>query len=194
LAWEAASGKTNVGELRAAFYDGKHGRLAIESFRQAQQLNPAFALTYESLYYYFDFGEQWEEARVAANALVKLMPRCARAFYMRGRCLAGLHHPAPALEDFQVSLKLNPNDAEVHFDTGNSYVDLEEYDKAVESYNAALRLKFPVRGLCHCAIGNAYEKARKYKQAICAFEEARALGISDEQCTSRIALCQRLMR
>ena len=47
---------------------------------------------------------------------------------------------AKALDDFNISIRLSPNNAYFFYDRGNHYALRKEYTKAVEDYNAALKI------------------------------------------------------
>ncbi len=67
LAMAGAQGKKTIGELRAAFRNGEHGRSALASLTQARLLNPDFAPTFDWLYRHHDAGGRWKEALQAAG-------------------------------------------------------------------------------------------------------------------------------
>lgn len=183
-----------VEEWFATFRDSVHGRSALESLTEAQRLNPTFAPTFKSLYTFHAVADQWREGLRAADSLVKLLPQCADAYLFRGRCYYHLDRYDSALADFRESLELNPRDANTHFDLGNVWIVLGEYEKAIESLKEAVSLGFNPPGSCHYGIGNAYQKAGKYQLAIAAYETARTHGLPAALCDKEIAICRKLMR
>lgn len=191
LVEKMTKGSKTAQEMQALVRNSEHGRLTIVSLKQAQRLNPTFAPTMESLWTYHQVAEQWDEALLAADSLVKLMPEYARGYTDRAICFSSLKKPELALADFKISLELNPHDPQVHFLIGHVWSDLKEYDKAIKSYNTALSLKY-LPSLCHFSIGNAYKKAGNYHLAIQAFEQARFLGWPEDLCNEQIAVCRKL--
>jgi S1-C subfamily serine protease/Flp pilus assembly protein TadD len=182
---------STVREVRAAFRDNLHGCSALASLQQAQRLKPTFEPTYELLYRYHEGAGQPEEALLAADSLVKLMPHCADAYYMRGECFSELDKDEHALADLQEALRLNPRDRYGHYVMARVWNGLQEYDKAIDSFKTALSLKYDPWA-CHWGIGNAYQRAGKYEQAILAYEKSIAAGGPRDWCKERIAICRRL--
>ena len=48
---------------------------------------------------------------------------------------------AGELVDAQERVRLNPDDADAHYNLGNAYYDLGQYQEAVASYKEAIRIK-----------------------------------------------------
>jgi S1-C subfamily serine protease len=192
LAIKAREG--TFGHAGDKYRNNPHWRAAIGEIEQALELNPNFAPSYEQLYILRWNAGQWEEARRAADSIVKLLPQCAQVYDQRGMCLIQLGRLKAALEDFQVSLKLNPKNAHALLHIGQSWSALEEYDKAVDAYNSAISMKHPEPFICHFWMGEAHGKARRYRQAIRSFEEARTLGMPAEMCNERISFYRSLIR
>jgi tetratricopeptide (TPR) repeat protein len=71
-------------------------------------------------------------------------------------------------------------------------VELGEYDKAIDSFKAALALNYDP-GDCHFAIGDAQERAGRYQEAIHSYERARAQGYHRDWCDKGIAFCRKRM-
>jgi tetratricopeptide (TPR) repeat protein len=181
-----------ISEIEAMFRKG-HGRQARESLDQAQRLNSNFAPTYELLCRYQLSAGDLKEALRAANSLVKLMPQYAEGYYFRGVCFGRLEQLQPALLDLQSALKYDPANSRAHYEIAGVLFSMREYDKAVDEYNAALSLKYGAPSVCHFSIGNAYQRAGKYEQAIAAYEKSRSNGMSSDLCNERIATCRKLM-
>lgn len=55
--------------------------------------------------------------------------------------------PQEAIEQFETALAQAGDNANVHYNLGLAYVELKQYDKALESAHAAYRLGFPLPGL-----------------------------------------------
>lgn len=183
-----------VEETYRNFRNNEHADLALQSVKEGARLNSKFAPTYALLADYHYRAGEWAEGLVAADSLVKLMPQCAKAFYKRAEFFVKLHRGKSALEDLYVSLKLNPRDAEVHLEIGDAWLDLDEYEKSIDSYKTGLSMKPFDPGYYHLRIANAYRKAGKFQQAILAYEKARSLGVDAELCDEGISICLQMMR
>jgi S1-C subfamily serine protease len=194
LATNAANraGGATIEAFRAAFLYTDHSRSALESLKQAQQLKPTFAPTFEWLIYYHNSAGHWDESLLVADSLVKLMPACADAYYLRGVSHYHLEKYESALVDLRVALELNPRSAAGHFEIAGVWSALQQEEKAIDSYNTALSLNYIPAFGCHFNIGDSYQKARKYQLAIHSFEKARALGMPAKLCDERIAVCRNL--
>lgn len=197
-----------VDEMQAKFRNSYHGMTAVQSLTQAATLNPAFAPTYDVHYEHCKHAATWDSAYRAADSLVRLLPHCARAHYVRGCGLNRLGESELAQAELRESLRLNPRQPDCHAEIADALEGLQEYDKAIDSYNAALavaeemakkselyrRLQVGQIRCCQFNVGNAYQKVGKYEQAMRAFEKAKALGMMAEECDRRIAECRRRMR
>jgi tetratricopeptide (TPR) repeat protein len=77
-----------------------------------------------------------------------------------------------ALSDYEMMIKINPNEATGYFGRGNLYYRNEKYEEAIKDFNNGLRIKpdhdivYEHRGDCYYFIGE-YEKALgDYKTAV----------------------------
>ncbi len=190
----ARVGRASHAEMVAAFRDSTHGELALKSLTKAIRLDPASASTIELLYRYHYFLNQWPEAFLDADALVKLVPHCATAYYDRGFCYYKLNRYDFALADLRESIRLNPLDPQTHYEIACVLKELHEHEKAIDSFNTALFLKHNADFACHFGIGKVYQDEGKYKQAIRAYEKARAHGMPSVLCDEQIAICRKLMQ
>lgn len=86
-----------------------------------------------------------------------------------------------AIEAFQQAIRLDPTQAQTHFQLGNAYAELEKYDEAIAAYRQALQLQ-PGPSLAHAVheeLGAVYIKTGQNAKAITAFEQARQLEPND---------------
>jgi tetratricopeptide (TPR) repeat protein len=61
--------------------------------------------------------------------------------FEKGLIYAKLNRNTEAITEFKKELEKNPENADIHYHLGISYVKLKEYDKAVAAFNAALKIK-----------------------------------------------------
>ncbi len=104
--------------LGIALHDKKRYTEAVEAYRKAIELKPAFAIAWNnmgnSLRYLLEFGSA-EEA--FANAL-KYQPNYANAYKNRAALRATQGDIEVACEDYQQALAIQPNDPELHRNVG----------------------------------------------------------------------------
>ncbi len=79
----------------------------------------------------------------------------AVAYYNRGIAYRHLGEYRRAIEDYDQTLRLDPNFAVAYNNRGNAYVDLGEYRRAIEDYDQTLRLD-PNFAVAYSNRGNAY--------------------------------------
>jgi tetratricopeptide (TPR) repeat protein len=79
------------------------------------------------------------------------------------------------IEDYDEAIRLNPQDAEAHFNRGNAYYALGELERAIEDYDAAIRLN-PQLAEVYNNRGNAYTALGEYEHAIANYDEALRLN------------------
>lgn len=78
---------------------------------------------------------------------IRFVPDDAMVRTIYGLYLSKQNRPDQAVEQFQAALKLAGDNANVHYNLGLAYVDMKQYDKALESARTAYRLGFPLPGL-----------------------------------------------
>jgi tetratricopeptide (TPR) repeat protein len=171
-----------------------HHRKAIQAFDKAIRLNPRFSPAYDSLVTGHHVSGAFPEALLAADALVKLVPRCSEAYRKRGECFDELDRPEAALKDFRRAVGLAPSNPKAQCFLGRGYLAAGDYDKAIQASEAALRLNYEPALMCYVNIGTAHKKARRYEKALAAFEQARSAGAPAFICDAEIAECRARMR
>ncbi len=175
--------------LLGEFGGNPHIRQAVASFEQVVRERPDFAPGYAWLAKCRMQGGEWAEGLLAADSLVRLVPRCADAYVKRGECFQELKRYNSALDDFQMVVKLDPKYGRVWIRLAFVYKSLGENDKAIQAYETILRglaamdpddfkghlAEFnTVAWAAYFGIGDAHEKAGRYQQAIKFFELAKA--------------------
>jgi len=72
---------------------------------------------------------------------------------------------------YQEAIRLEPDDAEAHYNLGAAYGGLGRYQEAITAYQEAIRLK-PDFAEAHSNLGLAYGNLGRYQEAIAAYQEA----------------------
>ena len=70
-----------------------------------------------------------------------------------------------AIFNFNMAIKLNPEDAYAYLFRGIAYAALKDYDKAIENYSKAIELN-PEYAYAYCFRGHAYVDLKDYDKAI----------------------------
>jgi serine/threonine-protein kinase len=86
------------------------------------------------------------------------------------RLLVSRNDPLAAIRRYQQALSLNSSVAEVHYELGNVYMGQTEFDMAIQSFEASLRLKPHNRDEVLANIGTCYMKKGNLDKAKLFFE------------------------
>ena len=106
---------------------------------------------------------------------IKLNPKYARAYYLRGKSYYAKGSYRVAILDYDTAIALNFNDSEAYFYRGIAYAYVRDYYKAIYNYTQVIKLNpndataYAGRGLCYKALGRKAE-AKKY------LAKARSMG------------------
>ena len=196
LAW--TDDQAVAGRLHERSRNDNDEQLAEKSFRRSIELTPKFSPAYEQLADCLLREGRFDEGLLVADSLIKLVPRCATAYKIRGGLHAELKRHLEALADFETAAELGGSDPETYQEIGGQCIALEENAKAVDAYEAAIQFKLPDslggEGLCRYSMGIAYKRMGKYEQALPCFEKAKSLGIPPAFCDAKIAKCRAQMK
>jgi tetratricopeptide (TPR) repeat protein len=83
-----------------------------------------------------------------------------------------------AIDHYNKTIRLKPDDAGVYNNRGNAYYELGRHQRAIEDFNEAIRLK-PDDVAAYTNRGNAYYELGQYQRAIEDFNEAIRLKPDD---------------
>jgi tetratricopeptide (TPR) repeat protein len=116
-----------------------------------------------------------EEALERCNAAVRLNPRLAVAYFLRGETLRQLGRPEEALPDLEKALSLDPVLSGAHACRGTIRRARQEYDQAIADFSEVLRLD-PQLSQIYFERGQAYRAKGDLDRANADFTEALRLG------------------
>ena len=91
-------------------------------------------------------AQKWDEAAKAYEAIAKLEPTNARAWFQLGWSRHGLGQYSQAIDAFQKALEINKGSGRASFSMyaiGVMYAEMKDKDKALEWLNKALDANFP---------------------------------------------------
>lgn len=185
--------RLSIEERQILYRESPHAQAARAKLEEAIKRKPDFAPAHACLALHHKHSGDWPAALIAANDLVRLMPRCAEALASRAECFAELGRPESVRQDLEAALRLSPSDGHAHFELAELLARLGEYDEAIDSYQMALNCSAVTsRGRINFRLGVAYRNSGDVGKAVTAFTLARSYGWPADECDAQIAQCQRL--
>jgi serine/threonine-protein kinase len=173
---------------------------ALDEYAEAIRLDPNFALAYAARSLaLWDFNYQWgsipvraqkaEKARIDAERAIALAPDLGLAHAALARSLLALALDYPhAMEESERALALAPGDAIVLTEYSQQAAYMGRSNAAIDTARKGVALD-PLNLLSHRALGDALWFARRYKEAIVAYQDAIAVdpGPPDSYARSGLA-------
>ena len=160
---------------------------AIEAFRQAVEIDPAYAPAWAELAdTYIWIGETETLSRREATALadhaietaISADPDYAFAYYVRGIAwFFTKHRFEKGVDDFQHALELDPDDAFLVAAIGKGALLTGKFDLAISQYQAALAME-PVVPEFYFFLGRAYLGSGRLDEAEASFRKLFSLSPS----------------
>lgn len=123
---------------------------AIKSQEKALALNPEFANAHASLGLIYLIQENYELAIHHYRQSISLSVNNsenrnlsveAESYKKIGQILMSQQSYSDAISAYQASIAINPNDAELYYNIGISYANIEKYSDALSSLNKALEIE-----------------------------------------------------
>ncbi len=167
---------------------------AVQPLRRAKELNPDFGPSFYRLSCVYRTLHLYPEMLVAAESLVRLMPRCYDGYQLRGEAWAELGREAAFERDFETACGLRPNDNYLLMAKAGGYVSLDKLQEAVDTYKDVVKLDENYF-IAHYNLGNALQKMGKYDEAIKSYQRTlKAAGRDFFDIEGRITECRREMQ
>ncbi|HKP12377.1 MAG TPA: tetratricopeptide repeat protein, partial [Blastocatellia bacterium] len=174
---------------------GEGVKKSIESFEQAINKDPSYALAYVGLAdAYTTLGsynlapplEALPLARKAAEHALQIDPNLAEAHASLGKIITDFDWDlAQAEKELKLALDLNPNTANAHHWYAVVLANSGRFDEAVREINRAIELDY-LSPATSAQLGAILFRARRYDQAIPALQ--KALGLEPNFVVARIYL------
>lgn len=82
--------------------------------------------------------EEYSKALPLLDKAIELEQK--EGYYIRGLCLQALEFNLDAIDDFTKTISMAPNDCNLYFCRGNSEINLNQYDSAIEDGAKAVQL------------------------------------------------------
>ncbi len=150
---------------------------ALAAAARALELDPTLAEAEasmglaRSLYHW-----EWDEAIRNYRRAIDLNPGYATAHHwFGGDCLAPLGRLEEAKEHLILASQLDPLSLITRCSVGSLYIDMREYDLAIDHFGRALELD-PRFYKALMGLGRGYVAKGRYEEGIAYFEEARSLS------------------
>jgi TolB-like protein/Flp pilus assembly protein TadD len=160
---------------------------AIEAFKQAVEIDPAYAPAWAELadtYIWgggsseLSFKERAALADQAIQTAISTDPDYAFAYYVRGiSWIFSKHRFKQGIEDFQHALKLDPDNAFLVAAIGKGAFLTGKYDLAITQYQAALAME-PIVPEFYWFLGRAYLSSGRLDDAEASFRKLLSLSPS----------------
>lgn len=154
-----------------------HSEEAIWSDTVAKR--PDNPRAYDGLAYAFIGAGRWQDAIAACDNARKVGPayRGDLAVHL-GQARMGLGQPAEALPYFEETLRVKPDDAELHNNLGMALAALHRLPEAIAHYETAVRLE-PALADAHNNLANALAKSGRLADAVVHYAAAVQLRPDD---------------
>lgn len=137
---------------------------AIDAYKLAIRLDPAYARAYGGLGDAYLNGGNWEQALVAYKEQVRLAPNDAQAQYDLGYFYNAAGRHGEAFAPLVKATSLDPTFAEAFYGIGYAYLRGADFEKSISFLKSAIRLK-PDYAEAYYGLGQAYAKMGKTELA-----------------------------
>src|SRR5713226_6055598 len=155
---------------------------AIDAYKLAIRLDPAYAPAYGGLGDAYFNGGNWEQALVAYKEQVRLAPNDAQAQYDLGYFYNAAGRHGEAFAPLVKATSLDPTFAEAFYGIGYAYLRGADFEKSISFLRSAIRLK-PDYGDAYYGLGQAYARLRK---ADLANEQLKKLNTIDPKLARKL--------
>ncbi len=149
---------------------------AIEAFKQAVEIDPAYVPAWASLADAYIWVGENDLADQAIEIAISTDPSYAYSYYARGiiRIFSKLRFKE-GIEDFQYALKLDPDNAFIVASIGKGASITGKYDVAIEQFQAGLRLE-PVTPEFYFFLGMTYRGSGRLDDSEASYRKMLSLS------------------
>ena len=111
------------------------------------------------------FEREESDAEKLALSITQEYPEHEFAWKVFGAVLGATGRKSAAVDANQTAVALSPQDAEAHYNLGNTLKELRRLDEALASYNQAIALK-PDFAEAHNNLGNTLKELERLDEAL----------------------------
>ncbi len=115
--------------------------------------------------------ENWEEALLSYQKVIKIQPNSPLIYYMIGEIYQNLQQWENAIAAFQKEITINPNFAWSHMGLGDMFVKFNQWEKAFSAYRQATELESNSYWIYY-RFGEACTQLGEWEQAIKAYHRS----------------------
>ena len=144
---------------------------AINEFRKAVEIDPAFVEAHTNLGIFLAQGGSPEEAVSHLRQALTIDPTFASAQNTLGNILANAGESDKAIEHFRRALQSNPKSAMTYYNLGRVLAKRGDLDEAIEYYQKALVLN-PLDPDVHNNLGLVFQSQGRLQEAAAQFNDA----------------------
>lgn len=159
-------------EAREQATDDESRQQAVELYRRALKLRPAFPAARVGLARSLMERNQYQEALTEIEAARRTRPIYAEASAVEGRIYREMAFADDAIKSFQRAIRearsLQP---EAHVGLARVYEDRGQYEEAAGEYQTAIKQLADTEPVIYQLLGATFEKIQKYKEAVAAYEK-----------------------
>ncbi len=148
---------------------------AVEMYRIALQIKPAYAIAHYNLGYLLARNGQFEEGMIHFNESLRINPSNIEVYNDLGVALIMQGRLNEAIDQLQKALRLNPEYAPAHNNLGIALGRQNNLAKAIQHYEEALRHD-PEYAEAHNNLGYALQRQGNFKAAQYHFGEAMRIN------------------
>jgi protein O-mannosyl-transferase len=169
------------------FYLSGKGRTveAMENYRQALKINPAYEDALNNLGYALAAQKKFAEAIPFYDAALRVRPMHAEVHNNLGNALSETGQIDDAIQHYLIVLTQKPDHADAHNNLGIALAMKGKLDEAIPHFRAAIQFK-PSYASAHSNLGNALAAQHKLDAAINEYKEALRLKPDDAQAQNNL--------
>lgn len=159
---------------------------AVAELQEITRHRPKLVSAHFALAHAYFNLRQYPQAESELKRVLELQPDNGWASYELGMTYLNQKQISEAKAVFTKRLVENANDADAHYGLGLSLAKEENYQGAIQEYNAAVRLEPQSEGVYY-EIGNCYVGLKKYDEAIAAFTKEQQVNGDDQYIETALA-------
>jgi len=157
--------------LGTAFQDNLEPEMAMNSYLQAIELRPDYAIAHNNLGNALKKLGRMEDALQSFQNALAYAPNYAEAYFNAGLVLQDAGQFEASVQCFDRAIQIKPADPETWFARGNAWQSMQLHERAVSDFEHSLSLR-PDYAKAWFNRGISFNRLTRYEDAIQSFEEA----------------------
>ncbi|MEI6124525.1 MAG: tetratricopeptide repeat protein [Bacteroidota bacterium] len=115
--------------------------------------------------------KDYQIAKAYLDTAIMLDKKYDLAYYNRGTLAIFTENYKSALKDFNIAIKLNPNDIEYYYNRGRANYKLQKYSSAFKDFDKVISVQ-PNIAIVYSFRGSASDQLKKWENALADFSKA----------------------